>query len=1120
MAGLFISYARIDGSMLAHRLEQDLTAHGHSAWLDRAEIEVSESWSAEIEAAIDGCEALIAVLTAGAAASRVCRGEQLRALRKGKRVVPLLAQADADRPVYLEPEHYLSFAENDPYEARFAELLDYLAQAKGVVLAGLPQRVQQRLAEPVPPRAVLAALREPRPGWEQVLQLAAAQQARFMEGLAGRAGAAGVYEPAVYVPRVAEEAELARFTEGDARALLLIGEPGVGKTNLLCHWALAQAAARHAVLLYACERLTDTQVLPEIAKDTGLPPAEALPYLDGAAANEGRQLIVVVDGLNDFRSDEHDGQRALLGAIDTLVAGLVGTHIRIIVSCTSATWNRLDRQSPLHLTWPRYHRPQGGTADFVALGKFSTDEAEAAYPLYRARFNLLPQLDDLAPALRQRLREPVLLRLLAEALRSGAGAGAGAVDASQSSSFDTMVFRRYFEERVRSRDDQSFVDALAGEMLAQRSAALPVQPLTVHPVLGPIILQAATEGSYARLLDEGVLTEVRGDLFTDDLLKFSYPLVGAYAIVRRLMRQQRALIDVVRELAALTSDLPLAWEAAVTLIGVRGDAPACAMLAGAPDPELRELAHEGLARMHAVSAERARAVLGSLLDSGDALQQRCALRAAFSIGPAARELLVRAALSDSELLRHAVRDTLYLIWNGAAQNSGDARTSAGYFIWRHAPDFTHGVMRDLVEQLSWTSPIEAGRILTFVLDLTITIYVNHCDRADVVRNTSDLFHHLAVDRLHIDTLAAGGLLERTVFKVVSSVFADRLLRWMLVGGDDDTGAFFARPPAERHVLIEAAALLDPAADVQAARGLLLGMLRTDVNVVRGTAALVLAVHALARPDAAEPLLRSLFDELGGDDGVATHAGDTSARLWLLAGLSVLMQGTPATWVPLLEALTQRLVADADAAGTQGVPLLTPGFDALYVPLGLGYGKVGGKGKAGMPMFERMLAGGGGQGAATARLVAGLGPVGFYHPQAVLALLRPCFERLAAQADTRAALVSTLATMRSLHYDPVDAFLADVNAGDAMARDVAAAADMERVQQFMRLLGYYNNAVHFCVNYPRMRRGLAASALTLLAEAGSAAEFVSGYAQAAVGMARDASFVLTEWTLPEPGDAVT
>ena len=1100
MAGLFISYARVDGATLARRLEQDLAAHGHQPWLDRAEIEVSESWSAEIESAIDDCEALIAVLTAGAAASRVCRGEQLRALRKGKRVVPLLAQADADRPVYLEPEHYLSFAEGDPYETRFAELLDYLAQAKGVVLTDLPQRVQQRLTDSTPARAVMAALREARPTWAQMLQVVGAQRDRFMEGLAGRAGSWGVFEPALVVPRVLEEAELARFIAGDARGLLLIGEPGVGKTNLLCHWCAELAAAQHAVLMYACERLAHTQVEAEIAKDVGLLAVEALVYLDSLAAQAGRHVVIVFDGLNDYRGLEPDGQRALLTSIDALVAGVTGTRIRVVVSCTSATWNRLDRQSPLRLAWPRYQRAAQGDADFVPLVKFSTEEAEAAYPLYRSHFGMAPALDDLPPAFRQRLREPVLLRLLAETLRNGAVAA----DATAASGIDAMVFRRYFEDRVRSRDDQRFVDELAAEMLAQRRAALPVQPLAAHAVLGPVILQEGGDNSYARLLDDGVLTEVRGDLFTDDLVKFSYPLVGAYAIVRRLMREQRAVIDVVRELAALATDLPLAWEAAVTLLSVRGDADSCALLASAPDPEWRELAQEGLVRMHAVDAARTRDVLGRLLDSSDALQQRCALRAAFNIGPAARDLLVRGALSDSELLRHAVRDTLYLIWNGAAQNSGDARTSAGYFIWRHAPDFTHGVMRDLVEQLSWTSPIEAGRILTFVLDLTITIYVNHCDRADVVQNTAELFHHLAVDRLHLNSLPAGSVLERIVFKVVSSVFADRLLRWMLGGADADadteTAAFFARPAAERQVLVQASALLDPASDLPAARGLLLGMLRSDLNVVRGTAALVLAVHAQARPEATESLLRDLFGELG-----------ATGRLWLLAGLSVLMPATPPTWVPLLEDLTQRLQFEHTAAE---VPPLAPGFDALFVPLGLAYGKR----KAGMPLFERWLAASAREPERTARLVAGLGPVGFYYPRVVLSTLRPCFAALAAQPATRTALVDALATMRSLHFDPVDAFLSDAGADEALCRDVAAAVDMDRVQQFMRLLGYYNNAHHFCVNYPRMRCGLAASALQLLAESGSAADFITGYAQAAIGMAREAGFVLTEWTRPEAHDA--
>jgi len=84
--------------------------------------------------------------------------------------------------------------------------------------------------------------------------------------------------------------------------------------------------------------------------------------------------------------------------------------------------------------------------------------------------------------------------------------------------------------------------------------------------------------------------------------------------------------------------------------------------------------------------------------------------------------------------------------------------------------------------------------------------------------------------------------------------------------------------------------------------------------------------------------------------------------------------------------------------------------------------------------------------------------------------------------------------------------------------VIAAADPARVQQFMRLLGYYNNAVHFCVHYPRMRRGLAARALHLLATASSAREFITGYATQAIAMAREANFDLRQWTQPDADGA--
>ena len=92
-----------------------------------------------------------------------------------------------------------------------------------------------------------------------------------------------------------------------------------------------------------------------------------------------------------------------------------------------------------------------------------------------------------------------------------------------------------------------------------------------------------------------------------------------------------------------------------------------------------------------------------------------------------------------------------------------------------------------------------------ILDLTITIYVNHCERADVIEQTAVLFRALTVDRLHLHRLTLGARFDRIVFRAVSSVFADRLLRWMLVDDEIDPALFFKRPRGERSALAEAAA---------------------------------------------------------------------------------------------------------------------------------------------------------------------------------------------------------------------------------------------------------------------------------------------------------------------------
>jgi len=131
---IFISYARKDGSQLALRLQKDLTAAGFDVWLDTQRLHGGESWTVEIEEAIDRAQVVLALLTPGSYLSQICRAEQLRSLRKDKCVIPLLAAPGSDIPLYLEPKNWRKYPE------QWRDLLGDIERRYGAVL---PERYRQ-----------------------------------------------------------------------------------------------------------------------------------------------------------------------------------------------------------------------------------------------------------------------------------------------------------------------------------------------------------------------------------------------------------------------------------------------------------------------------------------------------------------------------------------------------------------------------------------------------------------------------------------------------------------------------------------------------------------------------------------------------------------------------------------------------------------------------------------------------------------------------------------------------------------------------------------------------------------------------------------------------------------
>ncbi len=131
---VFISYARKDGATLAERLQKDLTSNAFDAWLDKNRLKGGSTWTTEIENALDEANCVLAVLTPGSYVSEICRAEQLRALRKGKVVIPVLAQRKTDIPLHLEAKNYRDFSSNTGYKKSLDALLKDIQSGNGVSL--------------------------------------------------------------------------------------------------------------------------------------------------------------------------------------------------------------------------------------------------------------------------------------------------------------------------------------------------------------------------------------------------------------------------------------------------------------------------------------------------------------------------------------------------------------------------------------------------------------------------------------------------------------------------------------------------------------------------------------------------------------------------------------------------------------------------------------------------------------------------------------------------------------------------------------------------------------------------------------------------------------------------
>ncbi|MFA0745589.1 MAG: hypothetical protein LASZOEIN_002402, partial [Candidatus Fervidibacter sp.] len=249
------------------------------------------------------------------------------------------------------------------------------------------------------------------------------------------------YIPQVYFPRKEMEGELETFLKGSKSGFLLLGESGIGKTNLLCHKVDEWRERGEIVLFYAGHQLNPDEPMEQRLLSDLYLQGKFIRLLD-FVRKEGRRFIVVVDGVN-----EHPQSAKLLRCLCEFVQRYGRNFpLKVILSVRSVFFTRMlqalgegrsEEQlksleaglfpSTIFQTHTVEREGRREETHRFELEAVDEDEVREIYESYRAfdgywteegqlrQFRPTTPYESLTPQVRQVIRHPWLLRMVMEA---------------------------------------------------------------------------------------------------------------------------------------------------------------------------------------------------------------------------------------------------------------------------------------------------------------------------------------------------------------------------------------------------------------------------------------------------------------------------------------------------------------------------------------------------------------------------------------------------------------------------------------------------------------------------------------------------------------------------------
>ena len=387
------------------------------------------------------------------------------------------------------------------------------------------------------------------------------------------------YNPRLYLQRVQAYEAFQRYLTSEKKSFVLVGKSGVGKSNFVLS-LMDELRNRDdvIVLMYDGGQLKVGPSINQVFADdfserleiAGKKVEEVWGEIGQIEDIKGKQVILFVDAIN-----ENPQAKELLRQLD----GLVQSHwtwLKVVFTCRPETWQVIRRG--VRLADALYYQEQDGEVIGVELEPFAysekletfeLQELEDVYKKYKDEYQLLTEFRELDVRIREVLRDPLNLWLVASSYREKEVPGTLAV---------SDLVEKYLEalnaNNILDEDDLHFLEGrLVPLLIGADGRAL--NSLTAAEI------DAAGGDLYEAIYNEQMLSDGtrRNELFThlvdveilvrvvegfESRIAFRYERFYEYFVGKEVLKQSGSVdnkIEYYEKLVDRTKEYPFLWGA-------------------------------------------------------------------------------------------------------------------------------------------------------------------------------------------------------------------------------------------------------------------------------------------------------------------------------------------------------------------------------------------------------------------------------------------------------------------------------------------------------------------------------------------------------------------------------